>query len=223
MKIDHLVVMASSLEDGVAWCERTLGIRPGLGGEHPLMGTHNRLFNISTANFPRAYCEIIALNPKAAKAPERIGARWFDMDDLALKKRIDHQGPQLVHWVARVGNAKQAVTQLKAREIERGEVLQAARPTDQGLLTWQITVREDGQRLFDGCLPTLIEWGPVHPAQSLPESGVSLVGLSLSHPQSATLRQALNALGNDTISVENGSAGLHATLQSPKGLVSLYS
>ncbi|MEY4341937.1 MAG: hypothetical protein RL541_1441, partial [Pseudomonadota bacterium] len=42
--IDHLVVAASSLAQGVAWCEDQLGITPGPGGEHALFGTHNRLF-----------------------------------------------------------------------------------------------------------------------------------------------------------------------------------
>ena len=43
-QIDHIVVVAHSLEQGVAWCESVLGIKPGPGGEHALFGTHNRLF-----------------------------------------------------------------------------------------------------------------------------------------------------------------------------------
>ena len=46
--LDHLVVIAPTLADGVAWCESTLGVTPGPGGEHPLMGTHNRLIHISS-------------------------------------------------------------------------------------------------------------------------------------------------------------------------------
>ena len=60
-QLDHLVVMADSLDAGVQWCEQTLGITPNAGGEHPLMGTHNRLINVSSPAFPRAYLEIIAL------------------------------------------------------------------------------------------------------------------------------------------------------------------
>lgn len=45
-QIDHLVVMAASLDQGVQWCEDTLGITPGPGGEHEKYGTHNRLFKI---------------------------------------------------------------------------------------------------------------------------------------------------------------------------------
>ena len=61
-KLDHLVVMANSLVEGVAWCDAALGTTPGPGGEHPLMGTHNRLLRIDCAEFPRAYLEIIAIN-----------------------------------------------------------------------------------------------------------------------------------------------------------------
>ena len=38
-QIDHLVVAARTLVEGVAWCEATLGVVPGPGGEHALFGT----------------------------------------------------------------------------------------------------------------------------------------------------------------------------------------
>jgi hypothetical protein len=91
--LDHLVVAARSLEAGVRWCEDTLGIAPGPGGVHPLMGTHNRLFSIASERFANAYFEIIAIDP-AAPPPRR--ARWFGMDALDLSA-----GPRLIHWVAR--------------------------------------------------------------------------------------------------------------------------
>ena len=56
-QIDHLVVAATSLEQGVQWCEALFGITPALGGEHALFGTHNRLFKIATPTFPMAYFE----------------------------------------------------------------------------------------------------------------------------------------------------------------------
>ena len=39
--IDHLVVAARNLDEGVAWCEATLGLTPNAGGEHEKYGTHN--------------------------------------------------------------------------------------------------------------------------------------------------------------------------------------
>ena len=54
LALDHLVVAARSLDEGVRWCAATLGVTPGPGGKHPLMGTHNRLFGIAGDLFPRA-------------------------------------------------------------------------------------------------------------------------------------------------------------------------
>ena len=49
--VDHLVVAAATLDEGVAWCERTLGVTPAPGGKHALFGTHNRLLAIGSAAF----------------------------------------------------------------------------------------------------------------------------------------------------------------------------
>ena len=67
-QIDHLVVLASSLDEGAQWCEAVLGVTPGPGGEHALMGTHNRLLSLASPAYPQAYLELIAINPGAASA-----------------------------------------------------------------------------------------------------------------------------------------------------------
>ena len=54
-RIDHLVVAAPTLEDGVAWCEATLGVTPGPGGAHALFGTQNRLLRLSSNDHRQAY------------------------------------------------------------------------------------------------------------------------------------------------------------------------
>ena len=99
--LDHLVVIAPSLEAGVAWCERTLGVTPGPGGQHPLMGTHNRLLRIDGPDFERAYLEIIAIEPGTSPLRQPPLRRWFDMDDAKLMQQVHTNGPQLLHWVAR--------------------------------------------------------------------------------------------------------------------------
>lgn len=218
--LDHLVVLAASLEEGVAWCESTLGVTPGPGGKHPLMGTHNRLFSIAGAGYARAYFEIIAIDTEAP-APAR--RRWFDMDDPALQARVRRDGPQLVHWVVRVDDATAAVAVLRAQGIDRGEVIGASRPTAHGLLQWQITVRTDGRRLLDGLLPTLIQWDAVHPTAAMPASGVTLVSLELQHPQADTLTEALRGIGRAHPAVAHGPASLRAQLLTPRGLVEICS
>ena len=216
-RLDHLVVMADTLAQGVAWCEATLGVTPAPGGQHPLFGTHNRLLALGGAAFAQAYLEIIAIDP-AAGEPGRT--RWFDMDDQRLRRQVRAQGPQLIHWVARVPELARAAAAWAALGLERGAVLPASRMTPRGLLEWQITVREDGQRLLDGCLPTLIQWGAVHPADSLPASGVSLQVLRLGHPDAATLTHALARLGlGDVATTASAEPSLHAELLTPRGPV----
>ena len=223
--VDHLVVLAADLASGVAWCQRTLGITPTAGGEHPLMGTHNRIFNISSPAHPRAYLEVIAINSGATSARPAGARRWFDMDDAALQQQVAQHGPQLIHWVASVPDVAERCAALSGLDIDRGPVLAASRPTPNGLLQWQITVRDDGLRLMDGCLPTLIQWGAVHPCSSLPASGVQLQQLTLQHPQSATLQAACEAIGVAShVAITAGDAPqLAAQLATPQGPVTLSS
>lgn len=221
--VDHLVVAAASLAEGVQWCERVLGITPGPGGEHPLMGTHNRIFSIASPLFPNAYLEIIAINSGAACARPEGAKRWFDLDDRVLQANLSAHGPQLVHFVARTGHAQAGTRALARLGLDRGELLQASRMTAQGLLSWKITVREDGQRLFFGALPTLIEWGEVHPSNSLPPSGITLQSLQASHVRPEALGAAYEAIGLVNVAVVQGRPNLVATLQTPRGPLKLES
>ena len=218
-QVDHLVVAARTLDEGVAWCEATLGITPGAGGVHPLMGTHNRLFSIATPAYPRAYFEIISIDPSA---PDPGRKRWFDLDDAALRLSIS-QEPQLVHWVARVDNVAQAVAALHARGIDAGRALVASRDTPGGVLRWQITLRDDGHRLVGGALPTLIEWGEAHPSDAMPASGVALRALRLRAHDAAALSGALSAIGLPTVPIDTADDGLQVELQTPRGPVVLSS
>ena len=229
-QIDHLVVAAHSLQQGVEWCEATLGTTPAAGGEHEKYGTHNRLFKIATPAFPVAYLEIIAINPDAVIEKKPPPTRWFDLDNSQLQAEL-LKSPRLIHFVANTSNIQDARHAWKAQGIDRGPVIHASRKTPKGLLQWQITVRLDGDRLFDGTLPTLIQWGKpeaadpmhLHPRNHLPRSGVSLKSLSVSHPSAGKIQAAYDAISLGNISVSEGTANIVATLQTPKGLVTLES
>lgn len=222
--VDHLVVFASDLTSGVQWCEKQLGITPSPGGEHPLMGTHNRLLNVSSTAHPRAYLEIIAIHKGATKAIPESARRWFDMDNQALQQHISRDGPQLIAWAASVPDVEAARAALAQHGHDCGPIISASRPTPAGLLTWRISVRGDGQRLMQGCLPTLIQWGEVHPCDSLPPSGLQLQSLGLEHSQAEDLRAACAALGLGAVQVHSASlAQLRAFLSTPQGDVVLRS
>ncbi|WP_394681129.1 VOC family protein [uncultured Comamonas sp.] len=223
--LDHLVVMAASLDEGLAWCEATLGVTPDAGGQHAFMGTHNRLLRISSPAFAGSYLEIIAVDPQG-QAPSSH-RRWFDIDDSALQAQVRSQGPQLTHWVARVNGIAQATEALRALGHAAGTPQAASRQTPRGLLAWQIGLRPDGQRLLQGLLPTLIEWGEQHPEASMADKGVALQQLQLLHPDADALKTALQALGlvgNPALQVAQASTpALVADLHTPKGPVQLRS
>ena len=229
-QIDHLVVAAHSLQQGVEWCEATLGITPDAGGEHEKYGTHNRLFKIATPAFPVAYFEIIAINTDAGIEKKPPPTRWFDLDNPRLQAELV-KSPRLVHFVANTTHIQDARHAWKAQGIDRGPIIHASRKTPKGLLQWQITVRLDGERLFDGTLPTLIQWGKpeaadpmkLHPRNHLPRSGVSLKTLSVSHPSAIKIQAAYDTISLGHIGVSEGPPNILATLQTPKGLVTLES
>ena len=62
------------------------------GGAHPLFGTHNRLLRLACAEAPRAYLEIMAINPQATPTRPAGLKRWFDLDDPALQARLAGDG-----------------------------------------------------------------------------------------------------------------------------------
>lgn len=218
-RVDHLVVAAHTLEQGIAWCRSTLFVTPARGGEHPLMGTHNLLLKIETPQFARAYLEIIAIDPQAAD-PRR--KRWFDLDDPQLREGIKQQ-PRLIHFVASCERAAAASSALDALGIDRGTPLAAQRQTQHGPLKWTISVRDDGQRLFYGCLPTLIEWDGAHPAESLPDSGLELLSLTATHPRPDDLFMAYRAIHLEQVGIDAGPPNLSARLLTPLGEVTLDS
>jgi len=222
-RVDHLVVAASTLADGVAWCESTLGITPGPGGEHPLMGTHNRLFSIATAQHPTAYLEIIAIHSGSPCARIQGEKRWFDLDNEAVQLGLKQNGPQLLHFVASTSQAAPAIEALADLGIDPGELIAASRMTAHGLLSWQITVRADGLRLMNGTLPTLIEWGDAHPTQHMATSGVAMQSLTASQPDAGRLRSAYDAINLQGVAVVQSPANLVATLVTPRGLITLQS
>lgn len=210
LTLDHLVVAAASLEEGVHWCEATLGLTPGPGGHHPLMGTHNRLFRLEGAAWPQAFFEIIAIDP-AAPSPGR--ARWFGLDAIDLST-----GPRLIHWVARTEALDFTLSGWRDLGLDAGRPVEASRDTPAGMLRWRIAVRDDGRLLAGGAWPTLIDWGRTpHPARSMAVSGVTLRSLTLRRLPRAAVQAAGVSIADD-----DGPA-LAAVLDTPRGAVTLTS
>lgn len=83
--IDHLVYATPDLNATVNALEAQLGVRPSVGGQHPVLGTRNALLSLG----PRMYLEIVGPDPQQ---PSPDGPRWFRIDTLTE--------PTLVTWCA---------------------------------------------------------------------------------------------------------------------------
>ena len=202
LRIDHLVVSCERLEDGVAYVEDALGVAMEPGGQHPAMGTHNRLLGLGDV-----YLEVIAIDPSASGS---VRPRWFGLDRFASP-------PRLTNWVARTSSLSAA---LELAPAGTGVPMQISR----GDLVWDIAISADGSLPFDGAFPGLIDWGgAVHPTMRLPASGCSLKALTVNHPDSDSLCEALSRF--------RGGLGAHvaagpefsmtAIISSPGGTVTL--
>lgn len=202
--LDHLVIAADTLDVGATWVTELLGAAPQPGGEHPRMGTHNRLLRVG----PSTYLEVIAVNPDAP-APSR--PRWFQLDAPARPL------PALVTWAARCNDIHQAV---KKSALSTGTI----EPMSRGDLDWKITIPEDGRLALDGVAPSLIQWEtPTLPADRLDDRGCTLIELRLEHPKIDQVRALLDQIGFEgPVTLHSSDVpALSAVFSTPKGIVTL--
>ncbi|WP_210191749.1 MULTISPECIES: VOC family protein [Rhodomicrobium] len=206
-ELDHIVIAAASLEDGADFIRERLGIEIPAGGRHESMGTHNRLMRLGA----NRYLEVIAVNP-AATPPTR--PRWYALDEPQMRARLEN-GPALIAWVLRTADIIAAV---QAAAVPLGAVTSVSR----GMLSWRLTVPDDGHLPGDGVIPHLIEWdGGARPWEALPDEGFWLQELTLTHPDAAWLTGALRTLcarGFSSVKVAEGEKpGLSAKIVTPAG------
>ena len=173
LTLDHIVVAAPSLEAGVDHVRELTGLEMGPGGEHPLMGTHNRLLRLGADSF----LEVIAVNPDAP-APDR--PRWFGLDQPVQK-------PHLAHWVLRCSDMTTMLPDMPG-------LLGPAIPVTRGDLSWLLTVPEDGRLPLDGAMPSILEWkaDPLPPTQ-MQGGEAELLSLTVQHPDAAWIGAQLAA------------------------------
>lgn len=208
-RLDHITLTAPTLEAGADYVRRQLGVEPQPGGEHPHMGTHNRLLRLGEAMF----LEVIAVNP-AAPAPNR--PRWFALDHLAADAT-----PRVAAWVAACEDIDAAVA--AAAPLALGNIEAMTR----GQASWRITIPADGSLPLHGVAPSLIQWTvTAHPASRLEDRGCTLVALEGVHPQAEAITAMLAAVGfSGDFSVRQGGPGepaqLVARIRTPQGVRTL--
>jgi len=201
LKLDHIAVVAATLEDGCAWVRERLGVDVPAGGKHPLMGTHNHLMRLGDGE----YFEIIAIDPEAP-APDR--PRWFGLDEPPGKT------DPVLHWIVATDDIESC---LREALPESGEALTMTR----GDLSWRISIAADGQLPMSGAFPSLIDWGTTpHPSARMTDLGCRLVSLTVRHPAPERISAFLATGMNDPrVRVEPAdNAEIIAAFETPTGL-----
>lgn len=207
-ELDHIVIAARDLQSGSLWLEDMLGTPPQGGGEHKIMGTHNKIWSLGSC-----YLELIAINPNAP-APER--PRWFALDDPDLQDSLA-SGPRLINWAVRVDDIEAVVAE---STVNLGTIHTLSR----GDLSWKVAIREDGSLIHQGHIPLVIQWLTPHPASQLQDQGLSLSRLIAHRSEKTGVVKALEAIGaKDLIKIEDGTvtAGKMAEISTPDGNISL--
>lgn len=212
--MDHVVIAASDLQQGVQYIQKKLGVGIPFGGVHESMGTHNHLMRLGDSVF----LEVIAINPDG-QAPAQ--PRWYGLDDPYVRASIARE-PALVGWVANTRSIDNALASAKAEGRDFGNAVVVSR----GDLSWKFGLPEDGRLLAAGMLPYLIEWGTDnHPATLMADTGCTLLSLSVEHHRVDWLRDSLQSIGATGLVtlVEGDTPRLSATIDTPAGRVTLQS
>lgn len=178
--IDHIVIGANSLKDGVDYLKELLNVDIPFGGEHVKMGTHNHLMRLGDEIF----LEVIAVN-KNTEPPKR--PRWYGLDDPYIRHSIQIQ-PTLLTWVVNTNNIVELV-QHATFSLGKPELI------SRGNLSWNFALPEDGRLLAGGLLPYAIEWHTnQHPSQGMADPGCNLKCLKIFHPYPVWLYSALDSI-----------------------------
>ena len=213
-RIDHLVLGAGSLAQGLEYVRERLGVDMPFGGVHAKMGTHNHLMQLGNEIF----LEIIAIDPDI-EPPVR--PRWFGLDDAFVRQRIEIQ-PALLAWVVNTQDIhrlmKQAAFSLGTAElITRGD------------LSWYFALPEDGRLIAGGMLPYAIEWQTDrHPSANMADRGCRLQCLEIYHPYPRWLESMLTSIGApDLVTIKaltkNATPFMIAHIDTPSGVRELRS
>lgn len=170
--LDHLTVIAPSLEEGRAHIRDCLGLEIADSATHPEMGTHNCRLRLGDST----YLEVIAVDPDA---PAPAGPRWFGLDDAKAVRAHWDRGERLRAWVAR---SDDLAAVLREQGALFGEALRLGEVA-------RFSLRPDGSLPEDGVLPCVIDRaGRNPPSERMRDFGARLLEFVLEHPAPTQVR-----------------------------------
>jgi hypothetical protein len=205
--VDHLLLGAADLDQGIEWVERQTGVKAIVGGSHPGRGTRNALLSLGG----RQYLEIIAPDPAQTGSTGNL-----DLKSLA--------GPRLVNWAA----ATTDIDALAARARQAGVEVYGPRDgsrvrPDGRTLKWRtLGIATTVGRAPVDPIPFFIHWDPAsrHPAEESP-AGCTLERFRIAYPVPGEITKVLKPFDVEPEVAAAADVALFATLKTPKGTLEL--
>ena len=201
--VDHLILGARDLDEGIRLFEERTGVRPKVGGEHPGRGTRNALVSLGTS----LYIEILA---PQVNAPDS-----GTVAELRQRTDLSPYG-----WAVFVPDVEAARRRLSDAGFGLSEIFPGSRARPDGrLLEWKTFEIEKPP--IAG-LPFFIRWGDgtTHPSQDSP-GGCRLERLRAVTPDLDGVRRVFSAIALDVTAEKGTRPGLDIVLRCPKGTVEL--
>ncbi|MES0879185.1 VOC family protein [Roseibium sp. SCP14] len=210
LKLDHITVIAPTLNEGVSHVRECLDLDVPFGTRHEYMGTHNHRLQLGG----RIYLEIVALDPEGV-LPGR--ARWFGLDDQQSVRSDWEEGRRLRGWVANSDSFNSIPSEHRAHF--GGEV-----PLPFDKPSFAFCIPEDGSLPLDGAVPSLIDHkGDPTSMAEIPDLGTRLRSLTLEHPDPVAIERMYRDLMVDQPPeiVRGPKVRYRAVIETPTGLKEL--
>lgn len=206
-KIDHIVYTVPNLEEAIAELEARLGLRPIIGGRHDTQGTKNALVNLTDG----AYLEILAADDENADIPP---PRWMGVDVLSR--------PRITRWALKSEDLTADGEILREHDPELGHTKAGSRQRPDGsMLRWELILPTSLPEV--DVIPFMVDWSrsDIHPHEAMPDSGCSIIGLQLQHPDPERIRPVLQNLGVEVSVTKGEEPDIILVLRCPAGNVQL--
>ena len=207
LKLDHLTVIAPTLDEGVSHVRDCLDIDVPFGTRHLYMGTHNHRLRLGDA----VYLEIVALDPDGV-SPGR--PRCFGLDDRDTVRSDWEDGRRLRGWVASTVDIDRELAVHPGIFGER-----VALPFDKP--SFNFSIPPDGSLPLDGAAPSLIDHrDDLSFLANIPDLGARLQAVSLEHPEPAAVTALYEELAIDRPPevVPGSRVRYRARIETPSGL-----
>lgn len=210
LKLDHITVIAPSLQDGVSHVRSCLDMDVPFGQRHEYMGTHNHLLQLGGG----IYLEIVALDPNG-EGPDR--RRWFGLDDQEQVRSDWNWGRRLRSWVARTDDMDDLLA-------EHSGVFGRKIPLPMDRPVFDFAIPDDGSLPLGGALPSVIDRrGKLRSMDNIADLGATLKSFTLEHPEAQMVQEMSDSMeiSGGPVVIQGDTFCYIAEIETPTGIKTL--